>query len=1010
MSAAIERSFLRQSPSLGRPRRGQDHRTPHRLTARFAVAIVTAWLVLLLTTTVVAADVKKVRRVLVFNDLGSISSPGFALIDRAIFAGLEKSPYQIEFYNENLETTLFSDTNSQREFREWYVRKYRDRKPAVIIAAGQASIKFMVESHEAYFPNTPVIFCGSAESVIDELKPDSHFTGVWAVPQPEMTLNAALQMQPGTTHVAVVGGAGAFDRNVEAIVKKSLSNYGSKLEFTYLTDLTMPALLERLKHLPSKTVVLHTSIMEDAAGARFIDASQSVPMVVGSANAPVFVLDDVDLGMGTVGGNLVSWAATGQIAASMALRVLNGERTEDIPIVKSANVYMFDWRALRRWGFKESNLPPDSVLLYRQPGAWELYKWYIIGGISLILVQALLILGLLWQRARRRKVEAELAIANERLRLAVAAGKAVGWDWDLGSGRDRWFGDLQTVFGIPSDTYSGHVEDFRRRIHPEDRELVWKAVADARRDQKQYIAEFRVVHSDGTVRWITANGKFYYTAKGLANRMLGMAVDTTDRKRAEEKLRESEERLAGIIATAMDAIIVVDQEQRIVLFNTAAEKIFGCQEDEVIGTTVDRLIPVRFRHEQIGNIFRFGQNGVTNCKMGLLNGLWALRATGEEFPIEASISQIDTARKKLFTFIIRDVTESHRAQEAVRESEERFRLVANTAPVLIWMSGPDKLRNYFNQPWLEFTGRSVEAELGKGWAQGVHPEDLRICLDTYTSAFDRRESFKMQYRLRRNDGEYRWVSDIGVPRFNPDGSFAGYIGSCVDVTERKMVEEALASLSGRLIDAQEEERKRIAREIHDDYTQRLAMLAMDLEELADKVGDSSVEAAQSFHELWNQIGELGADLHSLSHRLHSSTLESLGLVPGVKAFCEEFGMQREIQVEFTHENVPRGIPGDVALCIFRITQEALRNVKRHSGSERAEVHLEVSGDKLHLSVSDRGKGFDVNSVSTRDGIGIRSMEERLRSLGGHLEIDSRRMEGTRIDAWLPSRVASPRMT
>ena len=430
MSAAVERRVLRQSPCLGRSGRGQGGRPPHRLTAKPALAIVTAFLILLLRSTVAAAEVKEVRRVLVFNDLGSISSPGFNLIDQAIFAGLEKSPYQIELYNENLETTLFSDEDSQRRFREWYVRKYRDRKPDVIIAAGRGSIKFMIDWHEAAFPNTPVVFCGSEESLIDELKPDSHFTGVWAVAQPEMTLKAALQLQPGTKHVVVVGGVGEFDRNNEAIVKKSLSSYESKLEFTYLTDLTMPALLERLKHLPSKTVVIHTAITKDAAGAPFIDASQSVPMVVAAANAPVFVLDNVDLGRGTVGGNVLSWAATGQTAAIMALRVLNGERPGNIPIVKSANVYMFDWRALRRWGFKESDLPPGSVLLYRQPSGWELYSGYIIGSISLILVEALLIFGLLWQRARRRKVEAELAIAYERLRaLALTAGKSVGWDW-----------------------------------------------------------------------------------------------------------------------------------------------------------------------------------------------------------------------------------------------------------------------------------------------------------------------------------------------------------------------------------------------------------------------------------------------------------------------------------------------------------------------------------------------------------------------------------------------------
>jgi PAS domain S-box-containing protein len=200
-----------------------------------------------------------------------------------------------------------------------------------------------------------------------------------------------------------------------------------------------------------------------------------------------------------------------------------------------------------------------------------------------------------------------------------------------------------------------------------------------------------------------------------------------------------------------------------------------------------------------------------------------------------------------------------KSEKAVRESEERFRLVANTAPVLIWMSGPDKLCTYFNQPWLEFTRLPMEVQLSNGWGEFVHPEDLKTCMDTYTVRFDRREQFQREYRLRRHD---RWVLDIGVPRFNPDGSFAGYIGSCIDVTERKMAQEALADLSGRLIEAQDEERKRIAREIHDDYNQRVAMLAIDLEELAENVGNSPGEGRQKVHELFNRVSELGADLCS----------------------------------------------------------------------------------------------------------------------------------------------------
>lgn len=138
-----------------------------------------------------------------------------------------------------------------------------------------------------------------------------------------------------------------------------------------------------------------------------------------------------------------------------------------------------------------------------------------------------------------------------------------------------------------------------------------------------------------------------------------------------------------------------------------------------------------------------------------------------------------------------DITERKRMVEALRDSEARFRLVADSAPVMIWMSGTDKLCTYFNKPWLDFTGRSLDQEFGNGWAGGVDAEDLLRCMDTYIQAFDQREAFRMEYRLRRHDGEFRWVSDNGVPRFNPDGSFAGYIGSCIDVTEQRRAEEHL---------------------------------------------------------------------------------------------------------------------------------------------------------------------------------------------------------------------------
>jgi PAS domain S-box-containing protein len=334
----------------------------------------------------------------------------------------------------------------------------------------------------------------------------------------------------------------------------------------------------------------------------------------------------------------------------------------------------------------------------------------------------------------------------------------------------------------------------------------------------------------------------------------------------------------------------------------------------------------------------------------------------------------------------------------VRESEERFRLVANTAPVLIWMSGPDKLCNYFNQPWLEFTGRPIELELGNGWAQAVHPEDFRECLDTYTKAFDQRKSFKMEYRLRRHDGQHRWLLDVGVPRFNTDGSFAGYIGSGVDVTDRKLAEVALSNVSRRLIEAQEQERTRIARELHDDIGQRLALLTIELERFQENFPDLPAEGRSRMGELQKQSTEIATDIQNLSHELHSAKLEYLGIAAAMRGFCEEFGEQQKVEIDFQTHDLPIPLSPDISLCLFRVLQEALHNSAKHSGVRHVKVQLWGASDEIHLAVSDSGAGFDSKAAKESRGLGLISMEERLKLVKGTLSIESQPKRGTTIHA------------
>jgi signal transduction histidine kinase/ABC-type uncharacterized transport system substrate-binding protein len=692
------------------------------------------------------AQVKPIRRVLLLTDLGTPASPGFTEIKEAVFAGLQKSPYQIEFYDESLDLTLFSDQPSQRQIREALLRKYSDRRPDVIIAAGSESLTFATVSSERFFGDTPIVFCGVLGKTLASLNPNGHVTGVLGRLHPEETLNAALQMLPRTRHVVVVGGMGAFDAEWEAIAKEAFHDYESKLEFTYLFDLSMPDLLERLKSLPDDTIVYHTAITRDRVGSLFVDSAQSVPLVAGAANAPVFVMDDVDLRGGTIGGDLVNWADDGRVAAEMAVRILSGRRPEDISIVSSNDALIFDWNALERWGVKQTDIPRGSVVLNRPPGLWHLYKRYVLAGVLVLLGQTLAIVALLWQRARRRKAENELAISCGRLSMAVEAGKFVGWDWDIKAGTNQWFGDLNNMFGISSNRYSAEMGELSRRVSAEDRDTVSKAIETARRSRKPYFAEFRIAQGDGTVRWVIAKGQFYYANNGDAERMLGLAVDITD---------------------------------------------------------------------------------------------------------------------------------------------------------------------------------------------------------------------------------------------------------------RKVAEEAVTSMSRRLIQAQEQERTRIARELHDDINQRLALLEIDLTKLRDCPPDSSSDLQENFEGIRSRLSDINSDIQAISHQLHSSKLEYLGLVTACKSLCKELSERHNFCIAFQSDGIPQSMPPSISLTLFRVLQECLHNAIKHSGAKRLTVQLWGVDGEVQLIVHDDGIGFNVNAAMTSTGLGLLSIRERLALVKGTLSITSEPISGTEIRVCVP---------
>jgi PAS domain S-box-containing protein len=339
-----------------------------------------------------------------------------------------------------------------------------------------------------------------------------------------------------------------------------------------------------------------------------------------------------------------------------------------------------------------------------------------------------------------------------------------------------------------------------------------------------------------------------------------------------------------------------------------------------------------------------------------------------------------------------------KAEAYLRESEKRFRVMADTTPSLIWMCDEAGTSTYLNDRWVAFTGMDPK-DHNDSWMEFVHADDLKNMLDKKLDALRKNQPFSCEYRLRRRDGAFRWMFDVASPRVTGDGSFAGFIGSAIDVTDQKLAQEALEKVSGRLIEAQEKERLRISRELHDDVCQRLVLLSMKLEQAQGGAKESSLPGR--LEGLQQYCSEIASDVQSLSHQLHSSKLEILGLVAAIKGFCTEFANQHEVTIAFNDKDVPRHLSKEVSLSFFRVAQEALHNAVKYSGVDEFAVELKGTACEVELVVRDAGAGFDVEEAKQNRGLGLISMQERLHLLHGTIDIESKIGKGTTVTARAP---------
>jgi PAS domain S-box-containing protein len=663
--------------------------------------------------------------------------------------------------------------------------------------------------------------------------------------------------------------------------------------------------------------------------------------------------------------------------------------------------------------------------------------WYSFDfGVAVVVGVVLLILLIcLWYVAgwadrvdrERRGLSEAFTEQEARLHLAAAAARIGYWRWMESTDSIEMDEVSAEMFGIPSDA-TITMNAFRNAIGTEDRSAFEQVIEEARHNSRPFEIECRPA-ANLQVKWISLSGFPPAHPDNSSYRFHGVMVDITEWRATQEALQDSQQRLNSIVQSAMDAIITLDQDQNILLFNKAAETLFQCSAGEAIGTPISRFIPARVRQCHHSHIMNFQQSTVTARPMGRPGAVTGLRTDGHEFPIEASVSQVRIGGQSLCTVILRDISERLQSEVALREQEARFRNMADSAPVMMFITDSEGFCTYLNRQWHEFTGQTEETGLKTRWLNHVH-EDDRSRLITLLNACGDAELRQLECRVRRHDGEFRWSLCSILSRVDENGATAGCIASIIDITDHKLAEhtlkrsaeeleqqvaertaalshsqERLRALTVQLTRTEHQERRRIAGELHDYLAQLL--VAAHLKLAQDRRPAETEQDRALVKDLERILDEALTYTRSLVAKLSPPVLYHLGLPAALQWLAEQ--MEEHQLIVETAVDVPHTfpkLPDDVAAIIFQSVRELLFNVVKHAGSSHVRIGLRTTTDQdLVIEVTDHGAGFDaaqLDQASTSStSFGLFSIKERMEALGGSVHIDSRVGRGTSVTLVCP---------
>lgn len=626
------------------------------------------------------------------------------------------------------------------------------------------------------------------------------------------------------------------------------------------------------------------------------------------------------------------------------------------------------------------------------------------------------------------RVQAETARreSEERLLLALDGADMGTWDWECTTDSLRWNDRQSALFGIKPEEFHGTGAEVLSRIHVDDQPRLAAAVRRAVEEGMTVREEFRVVRADGSVRWLFASGRPIQDQCGRCQQVVGVTLDITERRQAQEMMQrlnesleirvyartedlvEANERWNWVVRATNDGVWDWDLLRDTTYFSPRWKEMHGFQERDQLESMQEwsarihpedrpRILDALSRcraapGSQFCEEYRIHKKGGTY--------FWVLDRGIVVFDGDGGAIRMVGAET--------DITWRKEAEEALRRREHEFRTLADNVPALFSYVDREQRYRFVNKRYEELFERSDKEIVGLPMRDLLGPDGYHK-VRPYVERALGGQSTSFEYELHLPKGRGHWFVTQYVPDRDAHGQVVGLFVLIADVTALKSTEallrereRQLRDMGARLMQAQEEERRRISRDLHDDVMQRIGVLALQLYGLAGSMSPQDEALRSQVNACAVSAEQLTTDLQRMAHQLHPSVLEYVGLETAMHDCVSEFAARTEISAEFIAQDVPQDISLDHATCLYRVLQEGLQNVQKHAKATTALVRLLGTGRGVELYVHDDGRGIEnFEGEARRKGLGLTSMEERVRMLNGTFHIRTKPGDGTELHAWVP---------